>query len=554
MVILESKWLESVLKLAIGLTIIILINLVSSKKFIRFDLTEENRFSISEPTKVLLENLDEEVYVEVYLEGELPSGLRRLRNSIEETLEEFRIYSKNKVHYKFINPDIAGSASSRNEFIMDIARRGIQPTDVFMEEKGQRIQKRILPGALVSYGVREKGVLLFKGNKRAPSEIRLNQSVEGVEYELANTIQTLTKESPETIGFTHGHGELEGNDIIGFRTTLQENYIVRDVHVEKDELETIDLLIIAKPVKIFVAMERFILDQYIMRGGKVIFLIDALMANVDSTSISFPYELELDDMLFRYGVRINKDLVMDMLSARAPVVVGNMGDQPQIQLLPWPFYPLINTYGPHPMVRNLDAVKLAFVNSVDTVSTKGVKKTPLLLSSGNSKAISAPIIIDLDELKKPLDPSVFNVSNIPVGYLLEGTFTSAFKNRPVPDDESEKLETSVPTKIIVIGDGDIIRNEYNPQSGRPVPLGFDSYTGLTYANEDFMMNAIAYLLDDNGLILSRNKEIVLRPLNKQKISSERLKWQIVNMVMPIVFIILFGLIWNFIRVRKYTSH
>jgi len=555
MVILESKWLESVLNLLIGFTVIILINIFSSQHFFRLDLTQEKRFSISEPTKLLLENLDDDVYVEVYLEGDLPSGFRRLRNSIEETLEEFRIYSGNRVHYTFINPDIAGSARSRNEFMMDIAQRGIQPTDVFLNENGRRIQKRILPGALISYGSREKGVLLFKGNKRAPAEVRLNQSAEGVEYELAKTIKTLTKEAPETIGFTQGHSELTGRDIVGFLTTLQENYIVRDVFLDKDKLESVDLLIIAKPQKAFRIKERLALDQYIMGGGKVIFLIDALMASVDSTSISLPYKLELDDMLYRYGLRINKDLIMDMLAASAPVVVGNMGDQPQIQLLPWPFYPLINTYGRHPIVRNLDAIKMAFVSSIDTVSSKGVIKTPILLSSINSKAIAAPIIIDLDELKKQLDPSVFNEKNIPVGYLLEGMFTSAFKNRPLPKGVSIILKNkSVPTKIIVIGDGDIIRNEYNPQNGRPVPLGFDVYDGITYANEDFMMNAISYLLDDSGLILSRNKEIVLRPLKKQKIATERMKWQLINMVLPIAFILMFGLLWHFIRIRRYTSN
>ena len=244
-----------------------------------------------------------------------------------------------------------------------------------------------------------------------------------------------------------------------------------------------------------------------------------------------------------------------MLAASAPVVVGNMGDQPQIQLLPWPFYPLINTYGGHPMVRNLDAIKMTFVSSIDTVQAKEVIKTPILLTSINSKAISAPIMIDLDELKKPQDPSVFNEANIPVGFLLEGTFTSAFKNRPLPRGVSVILiNKSVPTKIIVIGDGDIIRNEYNPQSGRPVPLGFDVYSRITYANEDFMMNAIAYLLDDSGLILSRNKEIVLRPLRKQKIAAERMKWQLINMVLPITLILIFGLLWHFFRTRKYSSN
>jgi len=553
MVALESKWLESVLKLANGLALVIMLNVAGSLYFLRWDLTEEKRFSISDPTKELLENLEDDVYVEVYLEGDLPSGFRRLRNSIEEVLEEFKIYSGDRVHYTFINPHIGGSAKSQNEFILSIAQKGIQPTDVTFNENGQRIQKRILPGAVVSYGAREKGVLLFKGNLTAPSEVRLNQSVEGIEYELANTISTMTKSAPERIGISTGHGEISGESLSGIKSALEENYIVIDVSISEEGVKGIDLLILPKPQNLFSVKEQYVLDQYIMKGGKVIFLLDALQASMDSTSISIPYELGLDDMLFKYGVRINKDLVLDMLSANAPVVIGNSGEAPLVQLLQWPFYPLINTYGNHPIVRNLDAVKLAFCSSLDTIKTTGIVKTPLIFSSGNSRKIDAPIIIDLDELKKPLNPVDFNSSHITLGYLLEGTFTSAFKNRPLPPDVTSVIESSTKTKLIVVGDGDLIRNEFNPQNGRPLPLGYDYYSRLTYANKDFLMNAISYMLHDDGLILSRNKEVVLRPLSKQKIAQERLKWQLINLSLPLILLILFGWIWNYLRRKKYTG-
>ena len=561
MVGIDSKQLEDILKFSIGLVVLLLINIISEKYFFRLDLTEEKRFSISEPTKVMLKNMEETVYVEVYLDGDLPSGFRRLRTAIEETLEEFRIFSDNHVQYSFVNPDLAGSAKSRNEFMMEIARKGVPPTDVFLTENGKQIQKRILPGAVLSYGVREQGVLLLKGNKGAPPEEQLNQSVEGVEYELASVIRTLTKEKVEIIGISTGHGELGGKDIFSFKKSLEDKYIVRELVLDSNaDLGGTDLLIIVKPVTKFLPDEKYLLDQYIMRGGKVLFLLDALAASMDSTTISFPYDLNLDDLLFRYGVRINKDLVMDMLSAKAPVVVGNLGDQPQIRMLPWPFYPLINTYADHAVVRNLDAVKLLFVSSIDTVKAPGIKKTFLLFTSGYSRRLSAPIRIDLDELKKPLDPKSFNQSGIPVACLLEGSFTSLFKNRPIPqlknngaDLKNNFLEYGVSTKIMVIADGDIVRNAFDPRSGQPSPMGFDYYSQYTFANEDFIMNAIEYMLDDKGVILSRNKEIVLRPLDKVKIQSERRKWQVLNLLMPVIVLLVFGVIRNFVRKKRYAS-
>jgi len=556
MVILESKRLEDLLKLGVGFVSLVLLNVISSSYFLRIDLTEEKRYSISQPTREMLNNLDETVYVEVYLDGDLPAGFRRLKTAIGETLEEFRIYSKNRVQFNFVNPDIAASAKSRDEYIMEIARKGIQPTDVFLTENGQNIQKRILPGAIVNYGIREKAVLLLKGAAGAPSEVRLNQSIEGVEYELASTIETLTKGDTEIIGLSRGHGELSDDDIVGLVDLLQEKYIVKYVTLNKQtDIGDLDLLMVIKPEEKFLSAEKYLMDQFIMNGGKVMFLLDALQASLDSTNITFPYDLDLDDMLFRYGVRINKDLVQDVFSARIRIVVGNLGDQPQVQMLQWPFFPLINTYGPHPIVRNLDATKLTFASSIDTVKADGIKKTPILFTSIYSRTTSAPIRIDLDELKKPLNPNMFNIPNIPVGYLLEGSFTSMFKNRPLPSGSSTNnfKESGVDSKILVIADGDVAGNEYNPQTGRPLPLGRDFYANHTFANADLLLNSIAYLLDDDGIIISRNKEIVLRPLDKVKIKSERAYWQYFNLLLPILLLVVFGIARNTFRKRKFAS-
>lgn len=555
MVNLNSKRLEDILKFANGVMILVLINLLVSDHFFRIDMTEEKRFSISQPTREMLSQLDDNVYIDVYLEGDLPAGLKRLQLAIRETLEEFRVYSGNKVQYTFIDPEQASSSQSRDDFMMSIAKKGIQPTDVFLTKNGNRIQKRILPGAVVSYGIREKGVLLFKGNKGASSEMRLNQSAEEVEYNLASTIKSLTKESAEIIGLSTGHGELAGPEILGLTDALKERYVLKSIDLDENALNSmVDLLIIAKPESEYSPSEKYKLDQYIMSGGKVIFFLDELRAESDSVVIAFPYDLNLDDLLFKYGVRINKDLVQDLFSLDESVMVGNMGDQPQIQKLPWPFYPLINNFSDHAIVRNMDAVSARYISSIDTVKAEGVTKTPLMFSSIYSRSIQAPLRIDLNELKKPMDPDNFNQSNIPVAYLLEGSFTSLFKNRPLPsgaDNGNFKEEGS--SALIVIGDGDIAANNFNPQTGNPLPLGFDYTSGQTFANKEFILNAIEYLFDEEGLIQARKKEIVLRPLDKVKIGSERTKWEAFNLITPIVLLILYGLIAKYIRKKKYSS-
>lgn len=555
MVGMESKRLEDLLKLLNGIVLIVLINLLVSSYYFRIDLTEEKRFSITDPTKDLLGGLDDNVYVEVYLDGDLPASFMRLQEAVRETLEEFRIYSDNKVQYIFIDPDQAASEQSREEFIISIAQKGIQPTDVFLTENGAKVQKRILPGVIINYGSREIGVLLLKGNKGAPPEVQLNQSAEGVEYEIANAIRTLTKERAEAIGFSTGHNELRGSQQFAFRDVLSEKYTLRDVDLTNPAaLSGINLLIIHKPSESFVETEKFNLDQYIINGGKALFLLDVVEAELDSFAIAMPTELGLDDLLFKYGVRINKDVVGDYFSLSNPVVVGNMGENPQVQMLPWPFFPMINTFGDHPIVRNLDALNSYYASSIDTVKADGITKTPLFTTSPYSRTFSTPLKIDLNELKKPIKPEDFTQANIPLGYLLEGEFTSAYKNRPLPEGAAaDSFSESGSSAIVVISDGDIAKNDIDPKTGQPFPLGYDMYSRQTYANEQFLLNTINYLVDDQGLIEARSKQIVLRPLDKVKVENERNKWQAINMLLPILLLLLYGVVNKFIRKRKYAS-
>jgi gliding-associated putative ABC transporter substrate-binding component GldG len=340
---------------------------------------------------------------------------------------------------------------------------------------------------------------------------------------------------------------------------LLEQYDVFRIDLsKKQKVEGYQLLIVAKPKSEFSAADKYKLDQYIMHGGKVLFLLDRLEANMDSASrddyFAFPYNLNLDDQLFKYGVRINPDLIEDRVSGKYPIVVGKAGNRPQIMQLDWPFFPLVNQYADHPITRNLDASITKFVSSIDTVKAVGVKKTPLLFSSPYSRKMTAPVKVGVDDLRRQLKEGNFNDGKIPLAYLLEGKFTSLYKNRFQPEgvDASDFLEQSSPTKIIIVADGDIARNDVNQREGNPLQLGFDPITQYTFANQDLLLNMVAYLTDEGGLINARNKEVKIRPLDKEKIKNERSIWQIINISLPLLVLLAFGVLRTYLRKLKYA--
>lgn len=554
----KSKQLEDILKLGIGLMLVVLVNLVASRHFYRFDLTDEHRYSIKEPTKELLKNLDDAVYIEVFLDGELNAGFKRLRRSIKETLEEFSVYGGNNIQYVFNDPTKAMSEKAKGEFMQMLVNKGIQPTNIIDNKDGQRIERLVFPGAIVSYGGVEKGVMLLKGNQALSAEQKLNQSIENVEYELASAIKSLTSLERKSVGIISGHGELEDIEMASLMNTMVEKYSVSRTGLAKVP-SNFDALIMAKPKTSFSEQEKYNLDQYLMGGGNLLLLIDKLDANMDSAAnehnYSFPYNLNLDDQLFKYGVRVNNDLVQDKTSGVYPIVTGNMGDQPQVNLLPWPYYPLINRFADHPITKNLNAVVGHFVNTVDTIATPGIKKTALMMTSDYSRSVTAPVKVSIQDLRRNLKPEMLNQQNIPIGWLLEGKFTSLYHNRFKPDSVNtiHFIDQSPDTKIVVIGDGDIAKNDVNPKTGQPQPLGFDPFLNETFANEELLMNTLAYMLDDSGLILARSKEIKIRPLNEVKVEQEQLKWQLINLVLPIIAILIFGIVRYYLRKRKYTK-
>lgn len=550
-----------ILQFLIGLMVIVIVNQLIARFPFRIDLTEEKRYSISDASKEVLQSLSEPVYVEVFLEGEMPAGFKRLQSAIKETLDQLNYYSDDQIIYAFRDPSIAKSTKARNEYFRSLMQRGLQPTNLNYTRDGNKTEKLIFPGAIINCYGQEQAVLLLKGNKGATAEEQLNQSIEGIEYELVSAIRNLSTEVRKNVALILGHNEPDSLNLAGLTGALAEKYNVFKVDLPErtSDLLRYDAIILPKPTTAFEESEKYLLDQYIMNGGKALFFIDALRVNMDSASgdgtYAFPYELNLDNMLFKYGVRINRNFVQDVFSGEFPIVAGMTGDQPQIRMLPWPFFPNINTFGDHPVTKNLDVLQMKFVSTIDTVKADGVDKIPLLMTSQYSMVSASPVKVAFNELQKNLDPQRFNAGSQVVSYLLKGHFTSLYKNRILPKgvDKTTFKGDGEEAAILVCSDGDMIRNEFDLQSGEPLELGLSPYNGQKFANGDFVLNALDYMLNENGIITSKSKEIKIRPLDKVKIGEEKLWWQLFNLLLPILLLVLYGVLRVYLRKRKYAN-
>lgn len=537
-------------RIALFIGVLVGINVIAAFIFFRWDLTQEKRYTISDATKKLLQNLDHQVVVKVYLTGDFPAGFERLERAIQETLESFADYGGSNVAYRFIE---ANDPKLQEELI----GKGLIPTNLFANEEGKRTERLVFPGAVLVYEGKEYPVQLLKGNKSATSEEQLNQSYEGVEFELASAIRRLAQKDRKRIGVLVGHTKVPPPRFSDFLANLQQNYDLYFDVQNPDNWDKGDLLVIPKPDSPFSEDEKYRLDQFVMRGGKLLMFADG--ARVDSVSLegtfAQPLDVNLDDLLFKYGCRINQNLIKDLSCAMIPLNVGNMGDKPQIQSMPWRFFPLINNFGKHPIVRNLDALYTRFPSSIDTIQVDGIKKTPLLLTSRYTQLRKAPVLVGYNEARQQPDPREYNAGEKPIAVLLEGSFSSLYNNRLLPNDPRTKsfLGKSKPTQIIVVSDGDLIVNDIDYKRNAPLPLGYDRLSGNTFANRDFALYAVDYLADSEGLITARNKQVTLRPLDKLRLKEERTQWQLLNLLGPLVLIGVVGLVWQWNRKRQYGS-
>ncbi|WP_266368679.1 gliding motility-associated ABC transporter substrate-binding protein GldG [Tellurirhabdus rosea] len=538
------------------LAVLAAVNLLSSFLFFRLDLTEEGRYTLSDATENLLTNLDDDIHVDVYLTGDLPPGFKRLETSIRETLEEFEARSGQDFTYRFIDPAAIANEQERVAFQTKLIEKGLNPTNVLSGSGGERSEKLIFPYALVSYQGREKSVLLLRGNRAASSEEQLNQSVEGLEYQFASAVRQLTLKNRKVLGVTVTYTDVQPLRLSDLLATLQQTYEVKliDLQASRD-LTGLDGLLVPKPDRPFSEDDKYKIDQFVVGGGKALFFVDGL--KIDSVgqdgTYAQPLPLNLDDLFFRWGVRVNRNIIKDLSSAFIPLNVGMSGDKPNIQLLPWRFFPLINNFGKSPVVRNLDAVYTRFVSTMDTVQAAGITKTPLLLTSQYTKLLNAPALVSYNEARQQPDPRTYNNGVQAIGYLLEGTFSSLYANRILPGDPRAGTfrAQGQPTRVVVCSDGDILINDINYQTNAPYPLGYDRFSRNTFANKDFVVNAVDYLLDDNGVVAARGRQIALRPLDKIRLKEERTNWQLINLLAPLAVVALVGVVWQTARRRRY---
>lgn len=560
--------LKSWLQLLTVIAGIILASTASSFLRLRYDLTEDKRFTLSESTHRVLKQLKNDIYIQVYLDGEIPIPLKRLKRSVAEMLDEFRIASGHRIDYEFINPSGAKDARQRETQYQALVKKGLIPIRLEAgDAEGGSTQKIIFPGMIVNYNGVEVPVNFLENNQSIPYEQNILHSIEGLEYEMVQTIATVSSDTINKIAFIEGQGEIPEIETADITMNLAKFFTIDrgTIGGKPGILDKYSAVIIAGPEKVFSESDKLVLDQYIMNGGKVLWLIDEVAVNSDSLvygeTVGLYRPLNIEDQLFRYGARINPMIVQDIECVPIRLMVMSGGTRQQVVPAPWVYYPLLRPSANHPITRNLNRVEGEFVNYIDTVGLDpAIKKEILLSTSRFSRTISPPVIIRLKEAELPLVEKEFNKQNLSVAVLLEGIFPSAFKNRiisNITNDKNLRIKTeSNRTRMIVIADADIIRNDVK-RTGleeTPLPLGKDKYTQQEYGNKDFLINCLNWLVDKNGIMDLRSRELKLRLLNSHEIKTQRLKWQIINIAGPLLVVILAGLFYSYFRKRSYTRY
>jgi ABC-2 type transport system permease protein len=556
---------KDLMQLGIFILLIVVFNILAQYLFTRFDFTKEKRYTISNISTQILQDLNTDIKVIVYLEGDFPAGFKRLRTATKDLLLDYKAYAGSKLTFEFVNPIEGKNQQQQEEVYNLLTSKGIEPTNLSVNTESGLSQKMIFPAAIVSANGKEIPVKLLQTRIGLNPEEVLNNSIQNLEYAFSSAIKKVSTGGKPRVGFTEGNGELSDLQLQDAMKSLADGYEVGRINLTSltlDGLQKLKVMVIAKPSIAFSELEKYKIDQFLMQGGKIIWTIDQVNADLDSIrkstsgeQLAYQNKLNLDDQLFTYGVRINYDLVGDMNCAQIPVSVGQVGGQAQIQLVPWLFNPIIIPINSHPLVKNLEGIKTEFLNTIDTIEIKNVKKTVLLTTSPFNRELAAPTIISLDMIEDTPDPKLFQSNPKAVCILLEGIFKSNFLNRAIPEGinfNQNTLGNSKNTKMLVFSDGDVFKNGVSEKDNSVFPLGYDRYTQQTYGNKTFLLNALDYLTDDSGLISLRSKEIKLRLLNKGKLVEEKTKWQLINTLVPLIMLILFGIFQHIYRKRKYA--
>ena len=566
---LVNKIGKTKLWLPVTIGVLVVINWLASQYHTRVDFTNEKRFTLSAATQKLLKKLDEEVRIDVFLKGDFPSGFKKLAMSTEETLQEFKEIAGKKIKYHFINPEEEVEGTNI-KWADTLSALGFVPINLTSQVKAGQQQQLIYPVAFVHYKEQVSPVILYQGRTKAITYPEINSAEAMMEFNFANVINKLTSASRPLVAYCTSNGEPEDirtYDLV--ENVLKQDYDLKTFNLEKEHFipDTFKLLIMVKPSKPFSDEEKLKLDQYVMRGGRLLLFIDKLEAELDSLQskkgqvVAYDRQLELNDLLFKYGIRINSDLLMDLQCDFLPFDVNGNG---QFELLPWNYFPVFETKSNHLINKNLGFVSGRFVNSIDTVEAEGIKKTILLSTSANSRNIATPALISVTENSVAPENEKFKKANIPAAVLLEGKFSSMYSNRlsQAMRDSLAKYGTAFlpqclrENKMIVVADGDIVLNSV-VKGNQPIPMGMNPYTfgsqrEFSFANRDFLQNCIDYLVNASGLSEAKAKDYTLRLLDKKKVEEEKTNWQLINIAIPVAVVILFALIYQFLRKRKYT--
>jgi len=535
--------------LIIGL---ILLNIINQSFYTRLDLTSDHRYTLSKTTKNIVSKVDRFLFVTVYLEGDFPSEFKRLQSETRQYLEELAAENSN-IKINFEAPD-----NQREELI----KRGMLPSQLTVEEDGKLSEAIIFPWAEISIGKKSTIVSLLPTAIVASQDEQLQKAIENLEYSFSNAINLITQKKQKRIAVLTGNGELQDIHQYSFLSEVAKKYRLAKFTLDSvatnpqktlQELTSLDLAIIAKPTQKFTAKEKFTLDQYIANGGKTLWMLDFVQADQDSLfangkMLAYPRDLNLTDLLFSYGIRINTSLIKDLYAAQIPVATGKIGNQTQFKNLEWFYHPLVGGNPKHAITKNVSPVRLQFANQIDTLKNN-IKKTPLLVSSLLTQKIGTPNFIELQSIADEVVENDYKNGNQLFAVLLEGDFKSAYKNRVKPFETPLYKENATNNKMILISDGDIGKNQILKEE--PFDLNRDKWTNQQFGNKDFLINSIDYLLDDAGLIQLRNKALKIKTLDKQKAFKERTFWQLLNVVLPLLILFSFGFVFNYLRKRKY---
>jgi len=555
---------NNIKSLLVVVAVLLVLNVISSYFFQRFDLTKDKRYTLSTTSLNIIQQVQNPLYVKIYLQGDLPADFKRLQSETRDLFEEFQAYNKNIV-FEFVDP-LENEAESMDN-IKELYLKGLTPINITVDDKGKQSQAMVFPWAIAVYNNKEVNIPLLKNIMGASTTQKVIGSVQHLEYSIADGINKITKEKQKKVAVIKGNGELQDVQIAKFLMQVRESYhigpftldsVAKNPNGSLDALQKYDLAIIAKPTETFTDSEKQVLDQFIVNGGKTLWLVDQVNMEMDSlyndygASLAFPRDLNLNDMFFKYGFRINPDLVKDEQGSPIKLATGEQGSATQYQEFNWKFAPQVYPISQHPIVKNLGGIKFDFASGIDTLKN-GIKKRVLLQSSQYSKRIGSPVEINLKIVEEATSPNHYlNTGNIPLSVLLEGSFHSVYENRVLPFEQPSFQAQGKDNKMIVISDGDLIRNQLD-KNFQPVELGYDQRSGNLYDNKDFLMNCVNYLLDDSGLINIRSKDLELPLLDKEKVYESYTLTQILTIGLPLLILGLFGAVFSFLRKKKYAK-